>query len=1215
MILNCIGKDSAALDAMKGLWMNSLVKLSGEGKEIDFKSVYNHVMATNMIENMDAESAAFLYQEIKIEASILDRNIESHMTSEGDLDNIARGAALTRAMEGLKGDNPAMAAARALIDFLNQVHFHSKSTSNSKQANDIKQLVSDYAKSVVGERKYGKTVDILSEALKKDMESESFGQGADAMFEALKEKLKEAMAAVKDPVTKKILENELSKIQAASFNMGITATKRKKILYDAIKASQYGKDTPSGKRVVDWNKLAAQEDLNKTLDSILGDALDKRGYKGDKSRVYKALIDEYEEIKRARSYVKAFESLDLKGTSIVKRLAEEVAISRGFFKTIDGKKVVDYNARSIDAEKLLTNEMALVKIPATGTVKERFEALVAKYIEDKKFDQIKDSMIRLMAHNNKPFKQKITDLDRLSRLQNVTGLDGTTSALAGKILGLPVSAVSMAKMDALVKQYKELMDFETKEVGLNENYTPALFAQVAPQAIIKEMGDLLRVAALSDQIGAVRATEALMQWQRVVLSNTLSSFVNVTQNTLTGVIGISVAGQDYAKVGTFKRIAGVLMQHIMRDFNSESNRVEVSGIKNVYDADTTAEKVLAVINTASSALLNGMDGLAAYNGISRSFYRAIENEIRAKYSHEDKAKVDAKVKELMGSIFTPENAARAIGLAAKYLRIAGITEASVGTKRYKRLLTMESENVQRAFVMSGKISEEVNPERVIGYKKSAERLTEMQLGRAEYQTVEGGHKKYHWNMPLGLNYYSTILQQVRAANNDALKKLSTDPSGDNVFRYLLTGWGYMLLNGGPFAFMGGATRWADKAFGDIINIRYAITGTVRKRRKAYNKLVNSDGKTDNTEYNTDETMAAYENYEISRRRLKESANAWLRTAAIVSLAVLTAGPTGGDDDEWYETIWKKVKQSMLDLGNDHPILHLALQRIAMVQIRLIYSVAKYGKDGDPFGTFQDVMGSLFNTAIPGNVFDKYYRKGDDAADIGAKVSKDVIGAFAGLGPILNFGGFAGLVNPIIDEINGSRKKLNFTDSPIIPGTVNDPTFWEGVYNGAGWGISGTHFGYLIDPMGIGRTSGIEIGVDDYHKSFREIDWSKYGEAKWNTRKEQVTLATNKLDAIGHQIDAFGRKFDIDGFNMPGDYTKSYDRYYKGIFSVDIKDVNLAELRRYLGKPKYKIPESGKINLIEVARDRLRLKVGGDEINIEDVETAIKFNNLKKKVSK
>ena len=85
--------------------------------------------------------------------------------------------------------------------------------------------------------------------------------------------------------------------------------------------------------------------------------------------------------------------------------------------------------------------------------------------------------------------------------------------------------------------------------------------------------------------------------------------------------------------------------------------------------------------------------------------------------------------------------------------------------------------------------------------------------------------------------------------------------------------------------------------------------------------------------------------------------------------------------------------------------------------------------------------------------------------------------------------------------------------------------------------------------------------------------------------------------------------------MPGDYTKSYDRYYKGIFSVDIKDVNLAELRRYLGKPNYKIPESGKINLIEVARDRLRLKVGGDEINIEDVETAIKFNNLKKKVSK
>ena len=75
MILNCIGKDSAALDAMKGLWMNSLVKLSGEGKEIDFKSVYNHVMATNMIENMDAESAAFLYQEIKIKASILDRNI------------------------------------------------------------------------------------------------------------------------------------------------------------------------------------------------------------------------------------------------------------------------------------------------------------------------------------------------------------------------------------------------------------------------------------------------------------------------------------------------------------------------------------------------------------------------------------------------------------------------------------------------------------------------------------------------------------------------------------------------------------------------------------------------------------------------------------------------------------------------------------------------------------------------------------------------------------------------------------------------------------------------------------------------------------------------------------------------------------------------------------------------------------------------------------
>lgn len=1213
MILNCIGADSETLNAMKSLWMNSLVQLSAAGKEIDFKSVYNHFMATNIIENMDAESAAFLYQEIKIEASMLDKNIESHMTSEGDLDNIARGAALTRAMEGLKGDNPAMAAAKALVDFLNQVHFHSKSTSNSKQSNDIKQLVSDYAKSVVGERKYGKTVDILSEALKKDMESESFGQGADAMFEALKEKLKEAMAAVKDPVTKKILENELSKIQTASFNMGITATKRKKILYDAIKASQYGKDTKNG-RFVDWPKLAAQEDLNKTLDSILGDALDKRGYKGDKSRVYKALIDEYEEIKRARSYVKAFEAMDLKGTSIVKRLAEEVAISRGFFKTIDGKKVVDYNARSIDAEKLLTKEMALVKIPATGTVKERFEALVAKYIEDKKFDQIKDSMIRLMAHNNKPFKQKITALDRLSRLQNVTGLDGTTSALAGKILGLHVSAIAMAKMDVLVQQYRALMDYNTPEEGFNQRYTPALFAQVGPQAILKKMGNLLRVSVLSDQIGAVRATEMLMNWQRVVLSNTLSGLVNVTQNTLTGGIGISVAGQDYAKVGTFKRMASVIIQHVTNDYNSETHRIEVSGIKNIYDADTTAEKVLAVISSASSALLNGMDGLAAYNGISRSFYKGIESEIRAKYSHEDKAKVNARVKELMASVFTPENASRAISLASKYLRIAGITESSVGKKRYQRHLAMEAENVQRAFVMSGKISEEVNPERVLGYKESAERLTEMQLGRTEYHTIEGGEKTYRWNIPIFLNTYSTLLSRIRKANIKALKNLSNDPSGDHVWNYLLTGWGYMLLNGGPFAFMGGATRWADKGFGDIVNIRYIVTGTVRKRKKAYERIVNGVVDSDGRSYNTQDAMAAYESYEIARRRLKESSNAWLRTAAIVSLAVLTAGPVGGDDDEWYETIWKKVKQSMLDLGNDHPLVHLVMLRIAMIQIRIIYGVIKYGKNNWD-DSLAHAGSALFSTGIPSNAFEKYFRQGDDNPTRLAKVVKDVTGAYVGLGPVLNPGGVLGIINPVIDEVRGTQKKLDFTDSPIIPGSVSDPNLWDGMYNGWAWGLTGTHFGYFIDPMGAGRTSGIEIGVDDYHKSFREIDWSKYGEAKWNTRKEQVTLATNKLDAIGHQIEAFGRKFDIDGFNMPGDYTKSYDRYYKGIFSVDIKDVNLAELRRYLGKPNYKIPESGKINLIEVARDRLRLKVGGDEINIEDVETAIKFNNLKKKVRK
>lgn len=1242
MIIDCFGTDRQAMDDIKSLFMQSLLKLAKDGKPLDFRAVYKDVMDSNVIPDIDIESAAFLYQEIRTEAYSLDKNIGSHMTSEAELDKIHSDANLKSIFKRGSKDSPASAIAKGVLSYLRNVG--ERGSGNEKDASKVRKIVADYAKSVLGVSRTGKTVDILAEAIKRDMEGTGFKDklSYDAFFDKLKEELQETLSKVKDPVVRRSLDNELNKLKKASFKMGITETGRKKILYDILK-EKYGKDTKNG-RVVDWNAIAAQENPIAALRDALSDKLDKLGYKGDKNKIYEALQDEIEGIRNTGAYAKAITAMNLQGTTIVKRLAEEVAIARGFFDTVNGKKVVKYDVKNEAAIAEVIAEMkALGLVYDPNKMSNNFELLVSRYIKDKNISKIRGSILKLMAHNNKPFKAKVGEIDRLVKLNRKAGLDGTTSVLAGKILNISVNAVTMARMEALVSQYEKLMAYDQTDVNqmkelfpwydLNEAYTPAIFASNAMQDIVKEMGILVRDAAVRDLANFPKLMVFLRRWQQAVLANRLTNLHNITQNILGGASGLRAAGEDFVKrakkannieVDGIKEVLDAFKKYFTHDLTGESGTVRGYGIKNIYDAKTRGEKALAGINMLSTGILSAIDGYNYAQGVSRTFYAFLREDLRVKFEEDSKVdpkKIDAEIDKLLFPYFSAEYGEKAILLAKHYLEKVGVTEASMGTERYARTVAAEAENIRRSFFMSGPITNYISPERIQSAKKTAERMTEMELGRKDYHVMKRQHdnslakerKPNAW--AFGINIAGSMIDYMDAQYNSALNAVIKNNNAHNTWKFVVLSGITLIAHGGPLAFLGGATRWADKALGSLVNAPfYALTNKVGRTRKAFKEVVKGVVKPGEVAYNEDDIIAHFEEYEIVRRRMKQGIEAWVVSATFLAAGIMIAGSWGGDDDDGYwEKLWKSIEGLMDSKFAETPMGETVMKRIMPLQVRLLYAVANSKKWDNSYNVQKNIetLSGVLYTHVPstvGSLATRYYRIGDSKQEIAGKIFKEAQGAVFSLSPILNPLGWAGVSNPVIDQIRGSKKRVDYSNHPLLSGqgSTYDGKFIDGVADGMAWGLTDYALGYFLDKRGAMRTTGMEIHPEDYKKKFSDIDWSKYGESKYNAKKDAVEKTLPRLDRVAEEIENFARIFDIPEFKKTGAGKLAYTRYYNGIFSVSVKNVNLQKLKQYSGE---KPSESGNINVLRVALNRVGLK----DINIDEAEIAIKWRNLQEKL--
>lgn len=1238
MIINCFGKDAEALSELKSIFMQSLTKLAKEGKNIDFNSVYKDVLFTL---DIDIESAAYMYQEVKADAYAMDSDISSHMTSEAELDKIASDANMDSVFKKNSKDTPAMALSKKILSFIRDTGH------DTKDVDRVKKVISDYAKSIVKGRKTGKVVDILAEALDRDMKGTGFGMSYDDFFASLKKELEGTLSKVKDPVVRKGLESQIQKIIKAGFKMGITESGRKKILYNAIKESKYGKTIiKEGKdyRVVDWNAIAMEEDPIKALHSVLSDKLDSLGFKGDKKRVYEALKDEIEDIRRARSYAKAITAMDIEGTTVIKKLADEVAIARGLYKVVDGKKVADYRkyenkefkeagagASILDA---LEREMIAAGLKYNkGDHEKNIRLLVNTYIKKKDISQIRGSILKLMKNNNKPFKVKIGEIDRLSKLRNIAGLDGSTSVLAGKILNMPIDASIMAKLDSLVRQYQELMSYTdmTKEdlkalfpwiSDFNQDYSPAMFASTASQVIVRDMANLVRAANLTGKSRLPRTMEFILRWQMTVLANTLTNLPNIIQNTFSGILGANVAGPDIVAKGKkvhginrsrIKELADTAKIYFTNDYTGEGVHVRGAAADNIYNTEGF-DKVIAGISMMSTGILSAIDGIAQVNGVSRSFYKGLSSDLRVKLEAAGEPNVQKKIDDILYSYFSAEYQEKALSLAKHFLSKVGVTEASIGTKRYYRILEAEAENVRRSFFMSGPISEYINPERVHSIKKNAERLTEMQLGRKDFHVIEGGKKKYLQNAGIfGYNRAASAIDQLTEWYNRSFSDYLKEKTYFNAWSFLMKGGLFAFIKGGPLAFMSGATRWADIALGSAINMPvYLLTNKVGRAKNKYKESIGGGKNEAGKQFNEQDIMAAYEEYEIARRRMHLSMVAWGVSAAILTLA-LAAGEGSDDDDSFWEGLWKDVKDGFSDFDQS-PAGELILRRIVPLQIRLLYGMSNLRRkwtDGTGWVDNLTKMAPLLYTQVPMNVESlatRYYRQGDNAADVGAKITKEFVGSAFSLAPIFNFGGWAGITNPIRDALAGSRKRVDYANHAFLGDPEYGENFWEGASSGIMWGLTGYAAGYAADGMGIMRTTGMEILPEDYNKKFSQIDWSKYENSKYNESKQEVEALLPRLDAVAVEIERIADNLDIPEFKKAGAGARAYERYYDGIFIVSAKGLNLSEL-----KTKYGVEptEKGNINILRAALNKMGLK----KINISDAEIAIKWKNLQEKLGK
>lgn len=1246
-ILDCFRKDKKAINDLKEVFVESIIRLATNNTDIDFRSVYKEIVDNRDIE-IDIESASQLYDEVRTDKRIqeLSEDVDSFMTTPGELQSMREGeiqrqidkfgVVVDKKKRTIKYDKfePARAVAIAL---LNTFSGKFKAAIGSKAAESesfaIKKAISDYAKSFLGTRTVGKQVDLLEDALKKDMMRSDFAGSTDDLFDKLKPALDDIAARIKSPALRAEFENEIAKIKEAAFNMGITESKRKKILYDVLRESEYGKTTKSGKRILDMHKLARVEDLEAVFKEVLSDKLDSKeiNYKGDKSRVYNALIQEINELRKSHAYanaIKANKRSD-EAKAFNDQLGKEVAIANGFYDLADGRKIANFKPKEGEKkrEREKVKEMlkdigydeAVAKLMSEQPdLTAAFSQISENYQSIKSNESVREAVRRIMVLNNKPFSLKVNEMDRLVKLQQKgIGMDNTTDALSASILGIKIRASHIQEMNDIVKRYAAIMkspeklyqeiideypeyNFKFNNVG---NIPPGLWASRTLERLNRDMSRII-IESVGDDSRLIQGMYLYEHLQRTYLSALLTNITNLPQNAFTAINTLISSGKSVLGEKKMKTMWGLFL---LDAAGSPTDPTQMhSEFKDWSEAETLRQRVGALYRTITQGALNAIDGVAHYYGMRRRFYNGIIEAMHLKgYS-------DDQIDKIMEPFFNEDAMKKSYAMARKFFKEANITPQKIEKARFKRELDAEAQTIQMQLLMGDPVltGMGLTEEHILARKESAQRLTNFALGKElPYVTKGKGSSRgrdYKNNIPLFVNAIAQAGREQGAKLNRAIKEYAEDPTKKKMWVMLFHWTVKGVLHGGPLKFGAGIAKFGDMAFGTLFRVG-GFGFDFHNRKKRYEEIIKNKNKEGPA--NVDDTIELLEELEIYRHKnyLFHSAVATSLLILLGSLAIV--GRDDDDDTNWFE----ESVDAMMKLSDSNPAFKKLFTRIGALHIRMLHAWEVAGKSKDKSKAYYKLLGTIFNTGptSSNDLIDKMYdfKDGEFTGELGKTISTVIIPSpAAALSDIV-----VGPINFVKDMIRGRSLPYNVDESLLatqyLPNKLLDSKIAQNrVVNGMWIGLHGQQINYYKQ----GNT-GINKDImendkirkpEEYNKlkglKFSDINWADYGSPKLNDGRFNVDLAYDRITDIEQKISEVVDDLGID--ISPKQLENMYRRPYNSMFSVPTKGLDFSKLQGYDYSTK---EDAAAINIAGFALKSMGLK----GINIKDVETAIKYRNF------
>lgn len=1283
-ILNCLRNNPALIDDLREIMVSTITNMAANGQFIDFMSVLSVIKsAKGRNIDIDLESATVLYEDAKTALKdTLGKDIEGSMTTSDELDAIVEGEvaefvrllgpkASAKKKPGEKSlGGYGKAISKSLFSVLNNKMFGEAKT--VELARQFRRQVVQYAQEVLGTKVdiKGKSWDtVLAEVLEKqalNLNSEAFGKvGAEDLWKQIAPTMAAMARRITDPAVRARFENEIDKLKSATFKLGVTKGKRKKILYGLIAQGKYGKTVKIKgveKRVVDFDAMAAAGDLNDGLSEALDEYLKDKGYtKSQRDQVYDALIEDYENLKTAVALTRAF-NIDRKSKK-ANELLEQVAMINGFFKSDNAKHVVNYKATTDaamngrdwlraalrDIGTAFANDLA-DKVTDDSDVETALTFLVDQYVLKKDYKEIREAVSRLMVMNNRPYKDTAKKFDKLSRLMRLgVGFDNITDPIAAQVTGSRVAPEYIREMKEIVKRYNAINDPKNvyAEAGIdptlepvNTTHSPALFATLSMQQLNIDIANLISKHIRNDKWTSVPGiVEFLDKMQRVNLAARLNTLHNITQNLTTGLATVysTSQGSHRERMAMMKEyldefVAVMQGQPVSTDMDDVRRAKDASTV--FHGKDAPAGVPFSRIKQYTEALLSGIDAGAAVVSMRNLMFARIYADLEIKFSHiKDPAKRQAEIEKIMAPYRLEENYKRAQKLAEANMKLVGNTAARRGQKAYNVMLHRETQNMELFLLMSGDLSKYVPPVRILTYYKEVTESVNERLGKRDPTALEKNDKG-EWvegNRMFIPNFVKKLINAIADNPQEvALRNYMNKPSLKTRFLLFTTSVMKMLVHGGLFAFASGSYRFGDIGLmGAGLGFKqlFQVKGKSKKLEEILS-VINTQGYNNSEGYNEKDVLAASKELEISRRKIQMATLALLGAFGFLAIEFARADDDDGDD------FLEKTYNQLIDDATGNPGMKLLITRVLAPQIRILAAWGDAERRDKNFGQkVYAAMGGIFNTRTPysfADIVDGFFNKKTGEFDWASFVRMTTGSVFgfmdAAWWPI-------GIANTVGDIQRGFKKDINFSNSPFIS---DDGQYARNqLINGAAWGLGGIPMNYMFQTQLFDDLPGLE--KDDPRpwqelkdgilgRSFKDIDWTIYGNKDWQNRKDGVMIAIKKTqDAYDAILDA-SNDLDIGQFRKKVWLDRSWNRPSLG-FSVKLsedpetKKDELTRIARYIGIEKEhnlikEADKTGTFNILNVVITRWKNKgvSNTEELTIDNLINAREFEILQNRLS-